>query len=41
VTIDGETLTKGDGVAITHANALTITANTPSELVLIDLVYAS
>ncbi|MBX9727180.1 MAG: pirin family protein [Rickettsiales bacterium] len=40
VSIDGETLKKGDGVAITSAGVLTITANTASELVLIDLVHA-
>jgi redox-sensitive bicupin YhaK (pirin superfamily) len=37
VVINGETLKKGDGVAITHQPMLEITANTASELVLIDL----
>lgn len=37
VTIAGETLKKGDGVAITAMPALSITARAASELVLIDL----
>jgi redox-sensitive bicupin YhaK (pirin superfamily) len=37
VAIAGETLKKGDGVAITDVAQLEITANTASELVLIDL----
>jgi hypothetical protein len=40
VVMDGETLKQGDGVAITKANALEITANAASELVLIDLPTA-
>lgn len=40
VVMDGETLKQGDGVAITKANLLEITANTVSELVLIDLPTA-
>lgn len=37
ITIDGQTLKKGDGAAITDLAMLDITANQPSELVLIDL----
>jgi quercetin 2,3-dioxygenase len=37
VVIDGETLKKGDGAAISHQALLAIAANTTSELVLIDL----
>ena len=40
VTIGGETLKKGDGVAITKLSEVTITANMASELVLIDLVIS-
>lgn len=40
VVIGGETLKKGDGVAITNLAALEITAITASELVLIDLPNA-
>jgi redox-sensitive bicupin YhaK (pirin superfamily) len=37
VAINGETLKMGDGVAITEQPSLTIIANAPSELVLIDI----
>ncbi len=37
ITLGGETLKKGDGVAITELSELAITANQASELVLIDL----
>lgn len=40
VAMDGETLKQGDGVAITKKSMLEITANTASELVLIDLPTA-
>lgn len=41
VSINGETLKKGDGAAITDASELAITANQASELVLIDLPAAA
>ncbi len=41
VTLGGETLKKGDGVGITELSELAITANEPSELVLIDLPKAA
>lgn len=41
VTIGGETLRKGDGVAISDVSALDITARQVSELVLIDLPKAA
>ncbi len=37
ITLDGQTLKKGDGAAITDQSMLEITANAASELVLIDL----
>ena len=41
VVIEGETLKKGDGVAITKLSALKMTATMPCELVLIDLAVAA
>lgn len=41
VTLDGETLRKGDGVAITEAKEINLTAGAQSELVLIDLPQAA
>jgi redox-sensitive bicupin YhaK (pirin superfamily) len=37
VTIDGQTLNKGDGAQISDLSQLSITANEDSELVLIDV----
>ena len=41
VTVGGETLKKGDGVAVSSVSELAITANQVSELVLIDLPKAA